>query len=191
MGSGAPSFLPELVSGRGTARRSRVVEGQAGADFGDDAAQNRVGVPQDFYRRDAQGCDAGLKQPGVALRPVAPVMRFTVYFDRQAGVAAKEIEAVRPGGMLPTEFYTSLLFAKDPPEDHLRQRHFTPKATRVANSAFSSLRCDVPEQGAGPSTMLRMVPLPETSSGRILTRGPLHHAASRRGLPPRSGEELR
>ena len=148
-----------------------MVEGQPGAGFCEDAAQDRVGILENFHGGDTQGHDPGGEKPGVASRitlgAVAPVVGFAIDFDRQACVAAEEIEAVRAGWMLPTEFDAGILTTQRLPENDFRKRHLATKSAGIADGAPSSLRCDVPEHGAGPSTMLRMVPLPETSSGRI------------------------
>jgi hypothetical protein len=166
------SFLPELVSGRGTARQSRVVEGQPGCRFGNDATDDPVGVPQYLHCRNTKRRNPGPKKPRiarfVAQGAVAASMGFAVDFDSQPRVAAEKVENERPGRMLAAKFEAGWALSERLPNLHLWHAHFSAKASRAANGDRAGLWCDVFEHASGPSTMLRMVPLPEKSSGRIV-----------------------
>jgi hypothetical protein len=98
----ARSILRELASGRGTARR--VVEGQTRLSFSEDVAKDGVRIRQNLSGRNPQGPDPSSLEPGIAdcipPRPIAARMRLPVYFDRQPGIAAEEIQHIRPGRML-------------------------------------------------------------------------------------------
>jgi hypothetical protein len=166
------SILPELVSGRGTARRSRVVEGQPQDRLRDNSAHYGIKVRKHLASRDSQSLDSSGTEPrvsrGVSLGSTATVMRFSVELDGEPRIAAEEVEIVRPGRMLASELQTCGSGSKHLPEEHFREAHFAAQAACLPNRSSSASWRDVLEHGVGPSTMLRMVPLPETSSGRIL-----------------------
>ena len=165
------SVLPELASGRGTARRSRVVEGEARAGTFHHMRQRRLEIAVDFSGRDAERADTRLCKPGVshliALRPISAIMRLSVDLDREPGVCAEEVEDIRPARMLTPELEAARPNRKMSPEQQFRKAHRASQASRARDPAGSWSRCAVPEHRAAPSTMLRMVLLPETSSGRI------------------------
>ena len=104
----ACSFLPELVSGRGTSRRSRMVEGQACHRLLDDISNNAVEVRQNVTGWNSQRRDAGADQPlvtrHIATGPAAARVGFAIDLDRQPCVATKKIENERTGWMLAAEF---------------------------------------------------------------------------------------
>jgi hypothetical protein len=164
------SFLPELVSGRGTTRRSRVVEGQARGRLGDDPVNNSVRILEEFNSRNTKRFNSSGMKPlipsGVMCRPVPPGMGFAVDLNREASIAAEEVENIRPRRMLAAEFQAVRFLAEHLPKDHFGQSHLTPKVTRVFCRGLPRFRRDVFQHGYCPSTMLRLVPLPETSSGR-------------------------
>jgi hypothetical protein len=111
-------------------------------------------------------------------------MRFPVDLNRQPCVAAEEVEHIGPGGVLPAKLEAARSSPKPMPEDHLRKGHLAPQMPRISRRARSRLWREILQHWRHPSTVLRTVPLPEASSGRIW----LFHAPA--GPPPRSGEEL-
>jgi len=165
------SILPELVSGRGTARQSRVVEGQSGAGSGYDGHCSGIAITQDVGRADANRLYARLKEPAitrfVSLWPKAVFMRATVNLDGKSRVAAVEVDNVGAARMLASKFHALWARAQHTPQQHLRQAHRTSKSSRLRDGTGFSLWSRIAKHKDYPSTMLRMVPLPETSSGRI------------------------
>ena len=167
----ACSILPELASGRGTARRSRVVEGQARRCFVDDPAKHRIGISKHLNSGNSQRLDAGRTKPGVArlvpLGPISARVRFAVDLERESGIAAEEIEHERSSGMLAAELQPGRTLPQPMPERNFWEGHLATQAPGIACRPRASLWRDVLEHWLDPATMLRMVPLPETSSGRI------------------------
>src|SRR5689334_3515499 len=102
------TILPELDSGRGTARR--VVEGQTRDGLRNHPTDRRIRVLQNVNRWNAEGRDSRLAKPRIPhlipLRAISTRMRLAVDFDRQPRIAAEEIEHIRPAGMLPAELQT-------------------------------------------------------------------------------------
>ena len=90
------SFLPELVSGRGTARR--VVEGETLHAGRNDPLNHGTQIGQHFTRRNAQGRNASLRKPRIARRvtswPVTHAMPFAVDFNGKVRIVAKEVEHI-------------------------------------------------------------------------------------------------
>ena len=162
-------ILPELVSGRGTARRSRVVEGQPCDGERKDRVGDVIRRGQNARRRDAESADSRLRQPGVAaFVPLAPHrMGRPIDLDRQSRIGAIGIEYIRPAWMLTAELASARRAAQSLPQQHLRQGHLPSQSPCAADTAMARVRRNVLEHRVHPSTMLRMVPLPETSSGRI------------------------
>src|SRR4051812_26414814 len=123
----ACSFLPELASGRGTSRRSRMVEGQPCLCFNYDPLQHRVCIFEHVDGRDPERSDPLRSKPLVAIQitfgPVASRMPFTIDFDRQPRIAAEEVDDIGTGRVLPTKLQAFRTLAEPLPEDHLRERH--------------------------------------------------------------------
>jgi hypothetical protein len=161
------SFLPENVSGRGTARRSRVVEGQACLGLGHDVTANRVQIQQNIGCSDAQCFNACGTQPYVPCpitgRTVPAPMKLPIDFDGQAAIAAEKIQNIRACRMLPAELDALRPLPQLLPQQDFRQGHL---ASPFARQPYGLSRSA--QHRISPSTMLRMVPLPETSSGRIV-----------------------
>jgi hypothetical protein len=99
----------------------------------------------------------------IPYRVVAQFMGDSVNLDRQFRVGTEEVEDVGSSGMLPTEFESPGALAEPLPEHDFRSRHDPTKSPRFPYGRFGSAK-----HGEVPSTMLRTVPLPETSSGRRL-----------------------
>ncbi len=163
----SPLVLPAISAGRGTVRRSRMVEGHSCTSLRDDQANHSFKIIQHIVRGNAQRPYAGIPQDfiarQIALRPIAPFMRFAIDFDRKAGFAAKKVQHKRPDRVLSTKFEPLRPLSQHAPQKHFRQAHIAPKIAGAIN------RADLPSaHRTSPSTMLRMVPLPETLSGRIL-----------------------
>ena len=165
------SFLPELVSGRGTARRSRVVEGQACSRRIDDIRRAGFSIAHYIGSWNAKRFDSGRREEGippcVAAWPVAHIVRDTIDLDAQSCIAAIEIENEIITTVLTSEFEAIGARLKYAPQQHFRKRHLSAQSAGFPNGAGGRFRCNIPEHRIHPSTMLRMVPLPETSSGRI------------------------
>jgi hypothetical protein len=149
-----------------------VVEGQAQDRFCHDPAHHAIEVRQHLPSRDSHRFDTRSSEPavsrGVAGGTVSPLMGFAVDLYRKACIAAEEVEVVRAGRMLASEFQACRSGSKHLPEENFRKAQFSAEAARLSNGSSSAARRDVLEHCGCPSTMLRMVPLPETSSGRIL-----------------------
>jgi len=164
------SILPELVSGRGTAPRSWVVEGQPRTRLRNDAAHDRVEIAEDLLRRYAQGRDAMREELGVPSCihswTLSSPMRFAIDLDREPRVAAVEVETECARRMLVPEFEPRRPLPQQPPQQHFGQAHGPSPTPRALHGAPATLRRMILEHRESPSTMLRMVPLPETSSGR-------------------------
>ena len=177
----ARSILPELASGRGTSRRSRMVEGQASLRLVDNPAKDRVRIFEDIGGRNTQCLDSSGPQalvpnvipPG----PVAARMRLPVHFDRQPRVGAEKIQHIGSGRMLASKLQAIRALSKPMPDDDLGQSHLATKLACAARGSRLRLWCDVFQHF--PSTVLRTVPLPETSSGRIFTSSLLADASTR------------
>jgi hypothetical protein len=164
-------FLPELVSGRGTARRSRGVEGCALPNTLRNEEQNTLEVVQNIGGRNAQRLDPARAKPSIpgsiTSRPIAPRVRLAIHFDAKLRPIAVEIERIRSRGMLLAPFKPGLRAAKLLPQQHFGQRHLPPQFARsVIGFAGTPDHLPAPKRRINRSTMLRMVPLPETSSGR-------------------------
>jgi hypothetical protein len=69
--------------------------------------------------------------------------------------------------MLAPKFEPAGLPPKGLPDHHFRERHICTKVARAPYRLCPSFWRNVSEHSVSPSTMLRMVPLPETSSGRM------------------------
>lgn len=165
------SFLPELVSGRRTARRSRVVEGQPRLSRRRNPAHNRLQIIQHIAGRYAQRHNPGCRKPCiprcVMLRPRAAFVASSVDLDRQSCVAAVKIQNIWSGRVLAAKFQTSRASAQDLPDKHLWQRH-CPAQARA----------------------LRVTPCPALGAVFFnIVQSPLHHALH--GPPPQDklGEE--
>ena len=180
-GAFAPSILPELASGRGTIPRRGMVEGQTCAHFSFDPPPHGVRVIEHVSCGDPKGFNARFAKPPVALdvvlRAVTSRVSLAIDFDRQTRVAAEEVENVRTGWMLPTELHAIRPLPQPLPKNDLGKRHLAPQLPSSRRGSWPGFWRDVFQHG--PSTVLRTVPLPETSSGRIF---PMH--------PPRAGEDL-
>jgi hypothetical protein len=165
-------LLPELVSGRGTARRSRGVEGCARAGALSNEEQNTVQILENIDCANAQCLDPTLPEPGITpgipRRSIAPGMRLSIDLDAQLRPVTIEIERVFSGGVLLAPLEASLRSPKLLPQQHFGQRHLPPQCARAPKRFPRTPDHPLaPRRRANPSTMLRMVPLPETSSGRI------------------------
>jgi len=115
-----PKILPELASGRGTARRSRVVEGQAGSGVCDDRLGSSLCIRQNLAGRDPQRLDPMARCPRIPLdivtKLVGMVVELAVDLDRQARIAAIEVEHVVARFVLTAKFEAVGALAKQPPQ---------------------------------------------------------------------------
>lgn len=91
-------ILSELVSGRGTGRRSRMVEGQARDRLAHDPPKHRICIFSQRIGGYSQRLDACRPKPfitsRVSLRTVPAIVRLTVKFDGESRIAAEEIEDI-------------------------------------------------------------------------------------------------
>jgi hypothetical protein len=160
------SILPEFSSGRGTARHCRVVEGYARRSLFKDMPHHRVHVSEDIGSGNSKRPDTdALKLDvacGVSLRPIAAIVRLSVNLDREAGFAAKEIEDKRSKWMLPAKLEAFGTRSKNAPKQGFRQAHILTQRSGAL---------EVSHRHSCPSTMLRMVPLPEKARGGLY-KGP-------------------
>jgi hypothetical protein len=151
-----------------------VVEGPTRAGGGD-KEQHAFEIIEHIARRNAQRVEADTMQDAIAseitMRVVAHRVRHAIHFDQEAALKAGEIGNVAAARELAAKSKPVGALSELLPEDNLGQRHPAAEpacATDVrvgrANRAMPNARC------IGPSTMLRMVPLPVP--GRILSR---HH----------------
>jgi hypothetical protein len=163
-----PSILPELDSGRGTARR--VVEGETRKRLPKHETKNGFQISQHVARADAQGRYASLGKPGIApfvpLRAITKTVCVAIDLDCKPGVGAKEIDDVSAAGMLPPELQSPRAFTQLSPKDHFRQRHLaTQPAGLVDLSGLWPWR-NIAKHVLSPSVSASHRHLPETSSGR-------------------------
>jgi hypothetical protein len=133
-------FLAELVSGRGTARRSRVVEGQPRCRLSDDETHDAIQIGQHIARRNAQGNYAMRRKPiiprHVFCGSVAPLMPLAVNLDREPRIATIEIENETAARMLASEFKAAGTVPQHPPQQHFRQAH---RASQLADRKSTRL----------------------------------------------------
>ena len=156
------SFLPELVSGRGTARRSRVVEGEPRPRFGNDQGQGRRKVIQNRACRNAQGRNARTCEPTISrvipVRVVTHAVDHAIHLNGKPRIGAIEIQNIRATRVLAAEFQSAGPFAQLTPEQDFRQRHFAPQLSRPADTASARFRRNVFEHRFPPSVSLREPP---------------------------------
>ncbi len=104
-----------------------LVEGMSAFRTGyDDPFDHGIGISAHIASGDAQSCDALFRQPLIAgrvlRRPVAHLVRDSVYLDRQQCVRTEEVQDVAARRMLPAEFETAGPLSKADPEDGFRRR---------------------------------------------------------------------
>lgn len=170
-GAVAPSsFLPELVSGRGTVRRT--VEGHALPRVFADGAHHAFDASEHFSRGYSQGENAVRCQPGVtsgiSSGPASPLMRFAIDFDAKLRRIAVEIKRIYPCRMLTAAAMAGSVPSELLPKHDFGKRHLpslrfglSPRLSCALEYGFWPL-----PRFARPSTMLCMVPLPQQSWGR-------------------------
>jgi len=133
---------------------------------------NAFEAPQHIGCRNAQGENAMRRKPRIAALiprwPVTAIMRFTVHFDAQLRLVTIKVERESSGGMLLSPMMARLFSAQFFPQQYFGQRHFPAQFARLADRFAGSLEhcLRLLSRFTRPSTMLRMVPLPEASSGR-------------------------
>ena len=141
----ALSILPELASGRGTARR--VVEGQSRPRFNHNPAKDRIHIAENVGSGNAERPDPCCLKPSVPfvvpLRPITTRMRCSIHFDRQPGIAAVEVQNIRARRMLTPELEALGTLTKRLPEDDLGQSHLSPKAARATRGRRPRLWCNI------------------------------------------------
>ena len=161
------SFLPELVSGRGTVRRT--VEGQTRRSLLNDMNEDAIEIRQDLARRYAKGKDPRPCQPkitgGIPLRRFSSRVRFTIDLDRQSCVAAEEIEDVWTGRVLPTKLQRFRTLAQFPPQQTFGQAQRFAQATRFADCPMLRFGRDVLEQRLTPPPCFAWSPSPRQARG--------------------------
>jgi hypothetical protein len=154
------SILPEFSSGRGTARRSRVVEGYARRRLFKDMPHHGVHISEDVGSGNSKRPDTGALKLDVArtisFRPIAAIVGLSIDLDGKTGFVAEKVQDERSKWMLSTKFQTFGSRSKNTPKQDFRQAHVPAQRSGALH---------VPHRHGGPSTMLRMVPLPEKSRG--------------------------
>jgi len=167
MMSGAKiSILPELRSGRGTARRSRVVEGQAHLCGTHKVRHRRVEVAKDIVRSDPKRSNSMFGEqcisPPISGCSFFEIMCRTIDFDAKSRFGAIEIQDKGTGRMLATKLQSIWASAELGPEGDFGKSQAAAQLAR-SSDCFSRLA----QHCVCPSTVLRTVPLPKTSLGRI------------------------
>ena len=142
---GTPSFLPELVSGRGITRR--VVEGQSRHTSDHNPPNDSIEVIQNLTRRNAHRgnpCPGKPRIPHrIARRPIAHPVPFTIDLDSQPRIGTIEIQHVHTARMLAAEFQPAWPCAQSAPEQSFGQRHFPTQLARPFHRAGLRFRRDV------------------------------------------------
>jgi len=186
------SILPELVSGRGTAPRSGVVEGQARTCFRKDSAQHGVEVAQHFLRgnaqcHDARGCEPGVPTivtPGTLSKGV----RFPIDLDRQSCVGAIKVETIFARRVFAPELEAVRSLPQQLLQQYFGQTHFPPPSTRSLDSPATSFRRMILEHSASPPPCFAWSPSPSQARGGFERSVVVPFIRGHR--PPRSGEEF-
>ena len=97
----------------------------------------------------------------VALRVVAHRMCFPVHLDRQPAFETGEVRNITAARELPPKAKSARALAEMMPQYDFREGHLAAKVPRAANVGVGRTDHTMPNANAfGPSTMLRMVPLP-------------------------------
>ena len=140
-----PKILPELVSGRGTALRSRVVEGQARNRCPKHSIGFAFNILQYFRCGNAKGFNTLFVKPIVSrhilIRAITKIMRHTINLHRKPRIITIEIENIRTGRMLPPEFQAIRSLPKLLPEHDFRKRHVFTQTPRFADSDGMGFGC--------------------------------------------------
>jgi hypothetical protein len=180
MGVGAAlKFLPQFVWGRGTVRRSRMVEGQSRHRLSCDQAHNRIQIGQDIVCGNAQGMDVRFDKPSVTFSipfgVVPACMALPIDFNREPCIATIKIKDIRPARMLPTKFQSVRPPAKDLLDKHFRQRHGPAQLPGFAHSACSRLgRPIFQHRATTPPSCFAWSPSPRQARGGFLATLPFH-----------------
>ncbi|KRA81420.1 hypothetical protein ASD76_12775 [Altererythrobacter sp. Root672] len=146
------------------------MEGQASTRKLNERLHRRIAVTQHIARWNSDRFNAHPIEPQVTpaieRRALGIVAGIPIHLNRKPGVAAKEVEHERPGWVLATELEPVGTLAKPLPQENFRQRYGLAQAPGCANAASFRFRCYAFEHAVNPpSTMLRMVPLPEQARG--------------------------
>ena len=169
IGVGRFSILPELVSGRGTARRSRVVEGKSAARRRNDGGDRRAQVPQHISGRNAQRGNSLTSEPRIArcvsLRAIPAIMGDAVDLDSQLGIAAKEVQNVSARRMLAAEFQPARPPAQFAPDQHFGQSHVPAQLARLWHGLAFGLGRNIPEHRISPPPCFAWSPSPRQARG--------------------------
>jgi hypothetical protein len=99
---------------------------------------------------------------------ITAFMRLPIHLNAQFRSIAVEIQRVRTRRVLLAPMQIPLLLSQLLPEQHLRQAHRASKFTRAPvgfSLTFKHLLRFPPRLRRGPSTMLRLVPLPQQAGG--------------------------
>ncbi len=165
-------FLPELASGRGTAPRSGVVEGQTRNASVSHPGNHSIQIPEHIPSVDAKRHNAVRRKPRITSRignrPFLTPMPLAIHLNRQPRIAAEEIEDIVPTRMLPPKLQPLRPSPQHLPQQHLGQHHLPRQSARSPRGPVESRRRIVAKHRVCPSTtpLRGAVPLPETSSGR-------------------------
>jgi hypothetical protein len=147
-----------------------MVEGQARLSRHGYSPHHRLQITKHFARRNPQRLDPMRRKPRVAarivFRSIGTLVHLTINFDSKPCITAIEIEGVIPAWMLSAELKTIRPPPQNLPQHDFGRRHGAAQAARLIHRSSFGFWRYVPKDHF-PSTMLRMVPLPETSSGRI------------------------
>jgi len=149
------------------------VEGRALARVLANQPDNALDIPQHFSRRNSQRQNPIHRKPGITSlvsgRAGPSLMRLAVNLDAQLGCITVEVERVNPRRMLVSPVMAEATPSQAVPQDDLRECHFPALCLGLSPRLTRSLKHGPRPfpRFARPSTMLRMVPLPQQSWGRI------------------------
>jgi hypothetical protein len=141
-----------------------VVEGPSPTSFGNQR-HCTLQVLENIPSGDPQRLEPRVRKHSIALhvtlRSIAHRMRLAVDLDHQAALQTGEIDHVTFAGKLSAKAQAGHSLPKLLPQDDFRQCHLPAKLAREVDISVGRPHCPVPNaQGLGPSTTLRVVPLP-------------------------------
>jgi len=116
------------------------VEGCSRAGYADNVLNYSVQITKHFGSWNAADFHAVGGKPYVAgyvvLRPITPIVHFTVNLDRKPALRAEKVEHVRASRMLAAELVSAGPCPQCLPEQHLRQAHLSPQRASLALRRF-------------------------------------------------------
>jgi hypothetical protein len=137
-----------------------------------DESHYALKVAKHLRRRNAHRQNSMGRQPnvasGIAEGAITAFMRLSIHLHAQLRSIAVEVQRVHARRMLLAPVEARLLPPQLLLEQHLGEAHRAPQFSRAAvglSSAFEHVTRSIPRLRRDPSTMLRMVPLPQQAGG--------------------------